>query len=109
MKRYTVEQSFEGLGDPCKTVCLSLADAETQAAKLLREIADMVEPMCTPAHYDAQPTGYVREIEAWELALETAGVRYDEDGDRTPDSPETYGREAAEEIAAEAVVISEIE
>lgn len=105
MKTYIVNQTFETLGDPCRETFTRRRDAERAANRLRRAVAEMVADWETPACYDPHPAGFSKEIEAWKSAEETAGVTYDDNGDRTADSPETYGREAGEEIADAAVQI----
>lgn len=105
MKTYIVSQTFETLGDPCRSEYTRKRDAERAANLLRRDIAEMVAGWETPDAYPTQRTGYTNEIEAWESAAETAGVEYDDNGERTANSPETYGREAGREIAEAAVGI----
>ena len=105
MKTYNVSQTFETLGDPCRSEHTRKRDAERAANRLRREITDMVAGWATPDEHPRQETGYTTEIEAWASAAETAGVKYGDDGERTANSPKTYGREAGEEIAEAAVAI----
>ena len=107
--KYQVEQTFETLGDNCRTTHRTKAAAEKQADKLRREIASMVADMETPEMFDCQPTGYAHEIEAWESAADTAGVEYDDNNERTANSPQKYGPAAGAEIADAAVEITEVE
>lgn len=105
MKTYIVSQAFETIGDPCRSEYTRKRDAERAANRLRREISEMVAGWETPDEHLTQPTGYINEIEAWASAAETAGVEYGDSGERTANSPKTYGREAGEEIAWAAVSI----
>jgi hypothetical protein len=108
MKTYIVSQTFYTLGDPCRAEYETEQDAANAAAVLRRDIAQMVAGWETSRELTRKP-GSANEIEAWRSAAETAGVKFDDDGERTPDSPETYGLAAGEEIAAQAVEIEEEE
>lgn len=108
MKTYVVSQTFETIGDHRRLVFTRKRDAERAANLLRRIIASMVAEFETPAERVINETGRISEIQAWRSARETAGVDYDEDGNRTPNSPTTYGREAGMLIATASVEIEVI-
>ncbi len=96
--KYEVRQAFETLGDPCSEIFATLEAAEAAASKMRGEIAEMVAGWATPdADDERRPTGYSNEIAAWAHAVSLA------------DGAPTYGREAGEYIAEQAVEIEEIE
>jgi hypothetical protein len=95
--KYRISQTFETLGEPCAKTFKSLSAAEAAAEKLRGEIANMVAGFATPDP-DAyrSTTGYANEIAAWAHAEALA------------DGATTYGHEAGEYIAEQAVEIEEI-
>ena len=98
MKVFRISQTFETLGDPCAETFDTREAAEAAASKMRGEIAEMVAGWATPdADDERRPTGYSNEIAAWAHAVSLA------------DGAPTYGREAGEYIAEQAVEIEEIE
>ena len=92
-----ISQTFETLGDPCAETFDTREAAEAAASKMRGEIAEMVAGWATPdADDERRPTGYSNEIAAWAHAVSLA------------DGAPTYGREAGEYIAEQAVEIEEI-
>ena len=104
--KYRVYQGFETLGDPCGETFDTRAEAEDAARKFEALIASDVAKMSTPDEREDR-TGNSSEIEAWEAAADLAGVSYDDDGERI--GPETYGVQAGQYIAQQAVEIEEVE
>ena len=94
--KFRISQGFETLGDPGAETVETREAAEAAAAKLRGEIAEMVAGWETPDADADSPTGYSNEIEAWAHAVSLA------------DGASTYGREAGEYIAEQAVEIEEI-
>ena len=95
--KFRISQGFETLGDPSAETVETREAAEATAVKLRGEIAEMVAGWETPdIDDDSSPTGYSNEIEAWAHAEALAG------------GASTYGREAGEYIAEQAVEIEEI-
>ena len=103
--KFIVSQTFDTLGDPCEETFHSREAADVAAGKLSEIIAVMVSDWETPEHDDSQKTGFIGEIDAWTQAEELAGVEFDDAGDRTPESPKTYGIIAGRHIASKAVSI----
>lgn len=103
--KFIVSQTFETLGAPCTETFDSREAADAAAAKLREEIAGMVSDWETPEHDNPEKTGSTSEIAAWTQAEELAGVEFDDAGDRTPESPKTYGIIAGRHIASKAVSI----
>ncbi len=96
--KFIVSQGFESLGDPCAETFETREAAEAAAAKLRDGIAEMVAGWETPpADDESSPTGYSNEVEAWAHAVTLA------------DGASTYGREAGDYIAEQAVEIEEID
>jgi len=95
MKKYTVSQTFETLGQPCPETFDTLAEAEAAAEETKAWIADWVASM------DNDPIegecGFANEIDAWRQAQHLAG-------DAT-----TLGAAAGKFIADLAVSIEEAE
>lgn len=104
---FITEQTFETLGDPSRTEHTSLVAARKAANALRRDIAEMVSGWETPARRESA-TGSSAEIHAWSTALEIAGVEFDDAGERTPESPVTYGPIAGGYIAQKSIVIRTI-
>jgi len=95
--KFRISQTFETLGDPCAETFDTREAAEAAASKMRGEIAEMVAGWATPdADDERRPTGYSNEIAAWAHAVNLA------------DGAPTYGREAGEYIAEQAVEIEEI-
>lgn len=107
--KYTVSQTFETLGDPAASTHNTREEAEAAAEVLRGQLAEWIAGMETPDTYEVSPCGFSNEIAAWRYADETAGVRYDSAGNRTPDSPTIYGERAARQLAEQAVSIEEVE
>jgi hypothetical protein len=98
MTRYAVSQGFETLGDPCRTEHGTRESAEVAAATLREQIAEVVAHMAVPDPNDAEwagSVGWAHEVEAWAYA-------------GTLSDGTTYGREAGEYIAGEAVAVEQI-
>ena len=93
--KYTAKQTFETLGDPCSETFPTIESAEAAADILSADLAAMVAGWEIPE--DDSPTGFGREIEAWEHARELS------------DGGQTYGQAAGEYIAGQAVEILEAE
>lgn len=95
-RQFRISQGFETLGDPSAETVETRAAANLAAGKLRGEIAEMVAGWETPdADVASSPTGYSNEIAAWEHAAILA------------DGASTYGREAGEYIAEQAVEIDD--
>jgi hypothetical protein len=109
MPKFIVSQTFETLGDPCKSVHTTREAAETAADQLRDDLAKMIAAYETPDEWPGRTTGYSNEVDAWENAREIAGVEFGDDGRRTAGSPAVYGEEAAKFIAEQAVAIDEEE
>jgi hypothetical protein len=94
MKKYTVSQTFETLGQPCPEMFDTLAEAESAAEKMKAWITEWVASM------DNDPiegeTGFANEIEAWREAC------------RISAGAPTIGEEAGRYIADLAVSIEEV-
>lgn len=103
--KFIVSQTFETLGAHCAETFDSREAADVAAGKLREDIAGMVSDWETPEHDDSEKTGSTREIAAWDQAEELAGVEFDDDGDRTSESPKTWGIIAGRHIASKAVSI----
>ena len=106
--KYRVSQSFETLGDSGGETFGTRAEAEDAARKFEALIASDVAKMSTPDEREDR-TGNSSEIEAWEAAADLAGVEYNDDGERTEDSPSVYGEAAGQYIAEQAVEIEDVE
>ena len=109
MKTYRVSNTFETVGIPAAETYRTPEQAEAAAEKMREGIAIMVADWETPDRYSSHADGWANEIEAWEKAEEIAGVEYDEDGDRTANSPTRYGIEVGRYIAKLCVGIEERE
>ena len=97
MRKFRISQTFETLGDPCAETFDTREAAALAASKMRGEIAEMVAGWATPdADDERRPTGYSNEIAAWAHAVSLS------------DGAPTYGREAGEYIAEQAVEIEEI-
>ena len=105
--KYIVTQTFETLGDPCKSTHETREAAEAAAETLRAEIAVMVSGWETPDSHNPQPTGFTNEIAAWAQAEEITGVEYDDDGGRTSASPKTWGEKSGIYIASKSVSLDE--
>ena len=94
---WTVEQTFESLGDPCSSEHASREEAETAADELQTAIADMVAGWERDDDDDAviRDCYVATEADAWETAAALAG-----------DAP-TYGLAAGAYMAAQAGGIEE--
>ena len=108
MKRYKIQQTFETLGDPAEFYADTKDAAHSLWINLRMLIAEMVAKWPTDEHAK-QTTGFAHEIVAWKNADRIAGVKFDETGKRTSDSPTVYGKEAGHYIAKCAVEITEEE
>lgn len=108
MKRYKIQQTFETLGDPVAFHADTKDVAHSLWINLRLLIAEMVAKWQTDEH-NKQTTGLAHEIVAWKNADRIAGVKFDDNGERTPDSPTVYGKEAGHYIAKCAVEITEEE
>jgi hypothetical protein len=71
MKTYIVSQTFDTLGDPCRTKHTTLRTALEAASALRENLAQLVAGQNTPDCQPCQPTGYIHECMAWEGAAET--------------------------------------
>jgi hypothetical protein len=109
MKTYTVSQNLETLGDPCETTYETLAEAEAAAETLKRTLAEWIANLGTPDYRNPCPSGCSSDINAWRDAEDAAGIKYDDDGNRTPESPRQYGLDAGWVVANAAVQIEENE
>lgn len=96
--KFRVSQQFETLGDACTELVHTREAAESVAAALRDDIAEMVARWQTPnADSEGRPTGCLPEFEVWARAAQLA------------DGAPTYGREAGEYIAEQAVGIDDVE
>lgn len=107
-KQWRVSNTFETLGDPVESIHDSYLDTMEAGFKLRDALVDMVRHWLTPEERPSYP-GFAGEAVAWKRAEEIAGVKYDSDGNRTPESPTDYGSDAAYYIAKVAVKIEEVE
>jgi hypothetical protein len=107
--KYIVSQTFEGLGDPCRTQWDTREQAEAEAASLRECIAKMVAEWDVPVEREHSRTGWANEIETWNNMAKIAGVEYDDEDNLTADSPQTWGMTAAAWLADQAVTIEEEE
>jgi hypothetical protein len=89
---YTVEQTFEGIGDSSRETFDNLADAEKYAHNLRKSIVAQVREL----DYEPAPrTGWEHEVEAWKHAFHLTNGR------------RKFTRRAGQHIACAAVKISE--